>query len=178
MGKLHGNFEEILDFKVEKMRKCLEFFFISSNLKMKLYIAEKDITNIPSFLLKTLIAIRAPRGATLVVPDPNGTAIFETSERQYQFFLKSIVGMVEVFLISSQNNKSEASFRSDMKIANTLDHRLLDDSSNVHSGIKEQFFRASLLRRLQVPTSGLSQQDWFTHEKDIRISLSEMYSVK
>jgi len=110
---------------------------------MKLYIAEKDITNIPSFLLKTLIAIRAPRGATLVVPDPNGTAIFETSERQYQFFLKSIVGMVEVFLISSQNNKSEASFRSDMKIANTLDHRLLDDSSNVHSGIKEQFFRAS-----------------------------------
>ena len=62
-----------------------------------MFIAEKDVNFIPDFSQKTLIAIRAPYGATLVVPDPSGSVCLKSVKRQYEIFLKSIAGSVEVF---------------------------------------------------------------------------------
>ena len=72
-----------------------------------MFIAEKDVNFIPDFSQKTLIAIRAPYGATLVVPDPSGSVCLKSVKRQYEIFLKSIAGSVEVFLLSSQKSQYE-----------------------------------------------------------------------
>lgn len=63
-----------------------------------LYIAEEDIKNIPCFSAETLVAVRAPHGTTLEVPDPDEG--MEYPKKRYQIFLKSTSGPVEVFLVS------------------------------------------------------------------------------
>lgn len=49
-------------------------------------------------LADTIIAIKAPSGTTLEVPDPDEG--MEYPQRRYQIYLKSISGPVEVFLVS------------------------------------------------------------------------------
>ena len=74
-----------------------------------LYIAEEDIKTIPRFASETLIAVRAPHGTTLEVPDPDDGLDFPN--KRYQILLKSGSGSVEVFLISLHESERESSHR-------------------------------------------------------------------
>lgn len=169
--------EKILDNQVERMREILESVFLSPILQRSLFIAEKDVNFIPDFSQKTLIAIRAPYGATLVVPDPSGSVCLKSVKRQYEIFLKSIAGSVEVFLLSSQKSQYEGDLhRSGRNIAECELVRNEQFSSSVTLGLDWQLNCAGSLQRLPIPISVVPQQDWFAHERDIRINLSEMYT--
>jgi hypothetical protein len=172
-----SEFEKILDNQVERMREMLESVFLSPVLQRSLFIAEKDVNFIPDFSEKILIAIRAPHGATLVVPDPSGSVSSKSVKRQYEIFLKSNTGSVEVFLLSSHKSQYEGALhRSEINIA---EGELLQNeqcSSSVALGLNWKFNCAGSLRGLPIPKSSIPQQDWFAHERDIRINLSEMYT--
>ena len=97
--------ERNLDQHITNMRKSMQVLLEDPAHKGNLYIAEDDIKAIPRFANETLVAVRAPRGTTLEVPDPNegnGTESggTETGGARYQIFLKSASGPVEVFLVS------------------------------------------------------------------------------
>ena len=62
------------------------------------YVTHDDVRSIPSFAPDTVIAIKAPSGTTLEVPDPDEG--MEYPQRRYQIYLKSQSGPVEVFLVS------------------------------------------------------------------------------
>ena len=74
--------------------------------KGNLYIAEDDIKEIPCFASETRVAVRAPHGTTLEVPDPDEGGDGGDKKR-YQIFLKSAAGPVEVFLVSLHDDLEE-----------------------------------------------------------------------
>jgi len=94
--------EKVLDLHILNMRRSLQVLLEDPLHKGNLYIAEEDIKNIPSFASDTLVAVRAPYGTTLEVPDPDEGD--ELSKKRYQILLKSSSGPVDVFLVSLQGN--------------------------------------------------------------------------
>jgi len=176
-SKQQDEFEKILDNHVERMKGILESVFLSPYFQRMLFIAEADVNFIPDFSQKTLIAIRAPYGATLVVPDPSGNVCLTSVKCQYEIFLKSNTGSVEVFLLSSHKSHYEDALqRSEKKVAEgelLLNEQCLNSAA---LGLNWKFNCAGSLCGLPIPISIVPQQDWFAHERDIRINLSEMYT--
>merc|ERR1711965_1236501 len=69
------------------------------------YVTHEDVRSIPAFAPDTVIAIKAPSGTTLEVPDPDEG--MEYPQRRYQIYLKSQSGPVEVFLVSQADGEGE-----------------------------------------------------------------------
>ena len=92
--------EEELDRYISYMNSVVKSYSGENNC---LYIDKTELTNLPSLKDDTILAIRAPAGTTLDVPDPE-----EGPERKYQMFLKSPSERVDVFLIQYGNEKSDA----------------------------------------------------------------------
>ena len=88
------------------MRKSMQVLLEDPAHKGNLYIAEDDIKVIPCFASETLVAVRAPHGTTLEVPDPDEGGD-GGDEKRYQIFLKSAAGPVEVFLVSLHDDLEE-----------------------------------------------------------------------
>eukprot|EP00128_Syssomonas_multiformis_P009941 Colp12_sorted_trinity150504_noHs@10756 len=66
------------------------------------YLRHEDIRNITSFRGETLIAIKAPSGTRLEVPDPDEG--MEFPNRRYQVYLKSSGGAIDVYIINKQSD--------------------------------------------------------------------------
>ncbi|OQS07382.1 transcription factor [Thraustotheca clavata] len=67
------------------------------------YISHQDIRCLPSLADQSIMAIKAPPGTTLEVPDPDEG--MPTGSRRFQIFLKSDEGPVDVYLVSqAQDN--------------------------------------------------------------------------
>eukprot|EP00900_Chrysochromulina_parva_P001554 jgi/Chrpa1/1139/Chrysochromulina_OHIO_Genome00001388-RA len=60
------------------------------------FVTHEDVRNINAFAADTVIAIKAPSGTTLEVPDPDEG--MDYPQRRYQIYLRSTSGPVEVFL--------------------------------------------------------------------------------
>ncbi|KAL5216570.1 hypothetical protein ABZP36_007971 [Zizania latifolia] len=78
--------------------------FIEKTLKNRirwkwLYVTEDDIKGLPCFQNETLIAIKAPHGTTLEVPD--------LDERRYRIVLRSTMGPIDIYLVSHFEEKFE-----------------------------------------------------------------------
>ena len=62
------------------------------------FVTHDDIRGLPCFRQNTVMAIKAPAGTTLEVPDPDEG--MTNGNRRFQIFLKSETGPIEVFLVS------------------------------------------------------------------------------
>ncbi len=62
-----------------------------------MYVLKDEITSIPTFTKDTVIAIKAPPGTTLDVPDPHEA--MKEGRRRFQMFLKSPSEKIDVFLL-------------------------------------------------------------------------------
>ncbi|KAJ7513492.1 hypothetical protein O6H91_23G001800 [Diphasiastrum complanatum] len=90
--------EHELDENIREMREKLRTFSEDENHKQWLYVTEDDIKNIPCFQNKTLIAIKAPLGTALDVPDPDEGVDYP--HRRYQLLLQSTMGPIDLYLVS------------------------------------------------------------------------------
>ncbi|KAL1082190.1 hypothetical protein V6Z11_D09G118800 [Gossypium hirsutum] len=70
-----------------------------------LFVTEEDIKSLPCFQNETLIAIKAPHGTTLEVPDPDEAVDY--SQRRYRIVLRSSMGPIDVYLVSQFEEKFE-----------------------------------------------------------------------
>ncbi|KAL2323027.1 hypothetical protein Fmac_027406 [Flemingia macrophylla] len=70
-----------------------------------LFVTEDDIKCLPCFQNETLIAIKAPHGTTLEVPDPEEAVDYP--QRRYRIILRSTMGPIDVYLISQFEEKFE-----------------------------------------------------------------------
>ena len=68
------------------------------------YATSQDLQSLPSFKNERVLAIRAPSGTTLEVPDPYEGGL-RAGKRRYQIFLKSPQGGIDVFLVSTENEE-------------------------------------------------------------------------
>ncbi|KAE8674899.1 FAM210B protein [Hibiscus syriacus] len=78
--------------------------FIFSHIRW-LFVTEEDIKSLPCFQNETLIAIKAPHGTTLEVPDPGEAADYP--QRRYRIVLRSSMGPIDVYLVSQFEEKLE-----------------------------------------------------------------------
>lgn len=72
-----------------------------------LYLTKEDISCIPCFQNSTLIAVKAPHGTSLEVPNPDEG--LEFPQRQYQMLLRSSMGPIDCYLLSNHEERFEAS---------------------------------------------------------------------
>ncbi|KAH0453521.1 hypothetical protein IEQ34_017845 [Dendrobium chrysotoxum] len=87
-----------LDVRINEMTERIRELSEDENSSKWLYVTEEDIKQLPCFQNQTLIAIKAPHGTTLEVPDPDEAG--EYPQRRYTMVLRSTMGQIDVYLVS------------------------------------------------------------------------------
>lgn len=90
--------EHSFDEQISEMRDKLRELTEDENNQKWLYVTEDDIKSLPCFQNQTLIAIKAPHGTTLEVPDPD--EVNDYPQRRYRIVLRSTMGPIDVYLVS------------------------------------------------------------------------------
>ncbi|CAA0824324.1 Transcription factor E2FB [Striga hermonthica] len=99
--------EHKLDERIREMQDKLRGLSEDENNQRWLFVTEEDIKTLPCFQNETLIAIKAPHGTTLEVPDPDEAVDY--SQRRYKIVLRSTMGPIDVYLVSQfEENFEEA----------------------------------------------------------------------
>ncbi|CBN79772.1 transcription factor E2F [Ectocarpus siliculosus] len=70
-----------------------------------MFLHQQDIRGLPCYKKNTVMAIRAPAGTTLEVPDPDEG--MPHGERRYQIYLKSPSGPIDVYVVSQVDERIE-----------------------------------------------------------------------
>ncbi|KAK1563745.1 hypothetical protein Q3G72_032116 [Acer saccharum] len=94
-----------LDDRIREMQERLRNLSENENNQKWLFVTEEDIKNLPCFQNQTLIAIKAPHGTTLEVPDPDEAVDYP--QRRYRIILRSTMGPIDVYLVSQFEEKFE-----------------------------------------------------------------------
>ncbi|GAB2234874.1 hypothetical protein Droror1_Dr00004143 [Drosera rotundifolia] len=97
--------ERRLDEQIREMQERLGELSQDEDNQKWLFVTEEDIKGLPCFQNETLIAIKAPHGTTLEVPDPDEAADF--LQRRYSIVLRSTMGPIDVYLVSQFEEKFE-----------------------------------------------------------------------
>ncbi|CAI0398442.1 unnamed protein product [Linum tenue] len=105
------NFDERIRFfhclktSAREMQERLTALSEDGNNQRFLFVTEDDIKTLPCFQNETLIAIKAPHGTTLEVPDPDEAV--DHAQRRYRIVVRSTMGPVDVYLVSKFEEKFE-----------------------------------------------------------------------
>ncbi|XP_022866679.1 transcription factor E2FA-like isoform X1 [Olea europaea var. sylvestris] len=97
--------ERGLDEQTREMQEKLRDLSEDENNQRWLFVTEDDIKGLPCFKDETLIAIKAPHGTTLEVPDPDEAVDYP--QRRYRIILRSTMGPIDVYLVSQFEEKFE-----------------------------------------------------------------------
>lgn len=97
--------ERRLDEQIREMQERLRELSEDENNQKWLFVTEEDIKCLPCFQNETLIAIKAPHGTTLEVPDPDEAVDYP--QRRYRIVLRSTMGPIDVYLVSQFEEKFE-----------------------------------------------------------------------
>ncbi|XVF69240.1 hypothetical protein PTKIN_Ptkin11bG0065200 [Pterospermum kingtungense] len=97
--------ERRLDEQIREMQERLRDLSEDENNQKWLFVTEEDIKSLPCFQNETLIAIKAPHGTTLEVPDPDEAVDYP--QRRYRIVLRSTMGPIDVYLVSQFEEKFE-----------------------------------------------------------------------
>jgi transcription factor E2F3 len=111
VGSLQSDVEKLsleerrLDEQIREMQERLRDLSEDENHQKWLFVTEEDIKTLPCFQNETLIAIKAPHGTTLEVPDPDEAVDYP--QRRYRVVLRSTMGPIDVYLVSQFEEKFE-----------------------------------------------------------------------
>ncbi|XP_038705618.1 transcription factor E2FB-like [Tripterygium wilfordii] len=94
-----------LNEQIREMQDRLRDLSEDENNQKWLFVTEDDIKSLPCFQNETLIAIKAPHGTTLEVPDPD--EVVDYTQRRYRIVLRSTMGPIDVYLVSQFEEKIE-----------------------------------------------------------------------
>ncbi|KAK6944101.1 E2F/DP family, winged-helix DNA-binding domain [Dillenia turbinata] len=97
--------ERRLDDQIRVMQESLRTLSENETNQKWLFVTEDSIKGLPCFQNETLIAIKAPHGTTLEVPDPDEAADYP--QRRYRIVLRSTMGPIDVYLVSQFEEKFE-----------------------------------------------------------------------
>ncbi|XP_052186439.1 transcription factor E2FB isoform X2 [Diospyros lotus] len=97
--------ERKYDEQIREMQERLREMSENENNQKWLFVTEDDIKSLPCFQSETLIAIKAPHGTTLEVPDPDEAVDYP--QRRYRIMLRSTMGPIDLYLVSQFDEKFE-----------------------------------------------------------------------
>jgi hypothetical protein len=119
--------EEELDRYISYMNSAVKSY---SGKNHCLYVDKRELTSLRGLSHDTILAIRAPAGTTLDVPEPE-----EGKERKYQMFLKSPSEKVDVFLIQYGDERSE--------MVGKAVEMILEQDANTSSSVLKSIYKRS-----------------------------------
>ncbi|KAJ0262142.1 Transcription factor E2FA [Hirschfeldia incana] len=90
--------EQALDNQIRETEARLKDLSENEKNQKWLFVTEEDIKSLPGFENQTLIAVKAPHGTTLEVPDPDEAS--DHPQRRYRIILRSTMGPIDVYLVS------------------------------------------------------------------------------
>ncbi|XP_058098815.1 transcription factor E2FB-like [Magnolia sinica] len=97
-------FEECrIDERIREMQENLRALNEDENNRKWLYVTKEDIKSLPGFQNETVVAIKAPHGTTIEVPDPDEGVDFP--HRRYQLLLRSTMGPIGCYLLSGKHEE-------------------------------------------------------------------------
>ncbi|CAN0847397.1 Transcription factor E2FA [Linum grandiflorum] len=109
--------EQNLDHQIREMQERIRNFSEAENNQKWLFVTEDDIKSLPCFMNETLIAIKAPHGTTMEVPDPDEAVDYP--QRRYRIILRSTMGPIDVYLVSQfEENYEETNDVGPSSVAN------------------------------------------------------------
>ncbi|KNA03356.1 hypothetical protein SOVF_210010 [Spinacia oleracea] len=97
--------ERNLDDRIREIQERLRGITEDNNNQKWLFVSEEDMKALPCFQDETLIAIKAPHGTTLEVPEPDEAVDYP--QRRYRIVLRSTMGPIDVYLVSQFEEKVE-----------------------------------------------------------------------
>lgn len=97
--------EQALDNQIRETEERLRDLSENEKNQKWLFVTEEDIKTLPGFQNQTLIAVKAPHGTTLEVPDPDEAV--DSPQRRYRIILRSTMGPIDVYLVSEFEKKFE-----------------------------------------------------------------------
>lgn len=98
--------EAALDQSISSFQAKLRHLAAGEQCAAFAYVTHSDIKSIPELAGDTLIAIKAPPGTELEVPDPDDGMPY--GERRFQIFLKSSDGPIDCLLVSQGGLEEES----------------------------------------------------------------------
>ncbi|KAM7499933.1 hypothetical protein LguiA_024347 [Lonicera macranthoides] len=153
--------ERRLDDRIREMQGRLRDLSEDENNQKWLFVTEDDIKGLPCFQNKTLIAIKAPHGTTLEVPDPDDTD--DNQQRRYRIILRSTMGPIDLFLVSQYDDK----FEEMNGIEPSMSYPLASSSGSNGNPPLAEMANVVNSEEMEIETQG--QQDANTMSSDLRI---------
>ncbi|XP_066383093.1 transcription factor E2FA-like isoform X3 [Miscanthus floridulus] len=98
--------EQALDEHISKIREKLKGLTEDESNQGWLFLTEDDIKGLPCFQNQTLIAIKAPHGSSLEVPNPD-VMTGDSLQRRYRIVIRSTTGAIDLYLVSKTEEKME-----------------------------------------------------------------------
>ncbi|KAL4578579.1 hypothetical protein LXL04_014704 [Taraxacum kok-saghyz] len=162
-----------LDEETREMQEMLRELSEDETNQKWLFVTEEDIKSLPCFQEETLIAIKAPHGTTLEVPDPDEGV--EQLQRRYRIVLRSTMGPIDVYLVSQFEEKvegvgNEIGIPSDLGMSERQEGAGGSDAptcSNVDASESEDF--VSGIMKI-VPDIDSDADYWLLSEADVSIT--------
>ena len=99
--------EQVLELDLHHMISVVKKQMADKSYMKQAFITLNDVKRMKCFDDATVMAIKAPMGTTLEVPDPDSFE-GENGRRRYNIYLKSLYGPIDVFLVSSNHDNEEA----------------------------------------------------------------------
>ncbi|VFQ71431.1 unnamed protein product [Cuscuta campestris] len=134
--------EQRIDEQIREMQERLRDLSEDENNQRWLFVTEEDIKNLPCFQNETLIAIKAPHGTTLEVPDPDEAVDYP--QRRYRIVLRSTMGPIDVYLVSQfeetfeEINAVEASPTTIPSTSEVVAESIENDAAGVHENATQR----------------------------------------
>ncbi|KMZ64211.1 Transcription factor (E2F) [Zostera marina] len=98
-----------VDDRIRKSRDQLNDLTADVNNQKWLYVTQEEICNLPCFKNDTLLAIKAPHGTSVEVPNPDEDSDFP--QRRYEIFARSSLGPIDCYIISNHEPEPGVSSR-------------------------------------------------------------------
>ncbi|CAN1772346.1 Transcription factor E2FA [Linum perenne] len=147
---------------------------------------------------ETLIAIKAPHGTTMEVPDPDEAVDYP--QRRYRIILRSTMGPIDVYLVSqfeenfeelndvgpstsvvnASSSSSSVNPQMDMvptqRIQNTVEPPPMQDVQHIFSDLNpsDEFVRGMMKI---VPSDADNESDYWLHSDAAEVSITDMWST-
>ncbi|KAL7615168.1 hypothetical protein Lser_V15G05834 [Lactuca serriola] len=162
-----------LDEETREMQERLRDLSEDENNQKWLFVTEDDIKSLPCFQEETLIAIKAPHGTTLEVPDPDEGV--DHLQRRYRIVLRSTMGPIDVYLVSQFEEKVEEMNggippSSLGMVENPTKETTMDERQGTNAGAhtSEDFVSAGIMKI--VPDIDSDADYWLLSEADVSIT--------
>lgn len=142
--KVTTSHERWLDHAIAQMQQMLQGLADDHRCSHQAFVTHDDVRTISAFAADTVIAIKAPSGTTLEVPDPDEG--MEYPQRRYQVYLKSTSGPVEVFLVSPADQTDGDAPRPQWTGIDSLDTNACDPTQDANNGRRKRSREGGIMR--------------------------------